>query len=205
MKNLIFNLALFLMAVSFAFTNVNCKSESGNDHPQMMNGKNDMMDNTMMQDHEMIKTKGDASTANQMHSENLITGYMNIKDVLVESNHEGAQNAAVEMLNHVTMIDKSNISNENSNMVDKIEKDLKNIQGSNSLDEARNMFSSLSETMYEFVVNNASLSQPVYYQFCPMAMNDKGAYWLSNEKEIRNPYFGDKMMKCGEIKKEITN
>jgi membrane fusion protein, copper/silver efflux system len=184
---------------SFAFTNVNFKSESGNDHPEMMNGT------TMMQDHEVIKTKGVASTANQMHSENLITGYMNIKDVLVESNHEGAQNAAVEMLNHVTMIDKSNISNENSNMVDKIEKNLKNIQGSNSLDEARNMFSSLSETMYEFVVNNASLSQPVYYKFCPMAMNDKGAYWLSNEKEIRNPYFGDKMMKCGEIKKEITN
>ncbi|HQE11916.1 MAG TPA: hypothetical protein PLQ78_04150 [Flavipsychrobacter sp.] len=39
----------------------------------------------------------------------------------------------------------------------------------------------------------------VYRQYCPMAFNDKGAYWLSNEEKIMNPYFGKKMLTCGEV------
>jgi len=42
-----------------------------------------------------------------------------------------------------------------------------------------------------------------YYQFWPMAFNDKGAHWISQNKEIQNPYFGDKMMKCGFTKEEL--
>ncbi len=43
-----------------------------------------------------------------------------------------------------------------------------------------------------------------YKQYCPMAFNNMGGYWLSNSKEIRNPFFGDKMLKCGRIDKEIN-
>ena len=43
----------------------------------------------------------------------------------------------------------------------------------------------------------------LYYQYCPMAFNNKGAYWLSNEEAIRNPYFGDKMLKCGLVERDI--
>ncbi|MFV0593143.1 MAG: efflux RND transporter periplasmic adaptor subunit [Draconibacterium sp.] len=43
-------------------------------------------------------------------------------------------------------------------------------------------------------------NETAYYQFCPMANNDQGAYWLSETKEIRNPYFGDMMLGCGETK-----
>lgn len=31
----------------------------------------------------------------------------------------------------------------------------------------------------------------------------QGAYWLSEFEEIHNPYFGEKMLKCGEVKKTI--
>ncbi|MEC5143041.1 DUF3347 domain-containing protein [Chitinophaga sp. 212800010-3] len=48
-------------------------------------------------------------------------------------------------------------------------------------------------------VNNGRL----YVDFCPMAMNDKGAYWINGDKSIRNPYFGEKMMTCGEVKETI--
>ncbi|MBA4058359.1 MAG: hypothetical protein C0490_26815, partial [Marivirga sp.] len=43
----------------------------------------------------------------------------------------------------------------------------------------------------------------LYLEYCPMANNNEGAYWLSNEKEIKNPYFGDKMLKCGSVKETI--
>jgi len=45
---------------------------------------------------------------------------------------------------------------------------------------------------------------PRYYQYCPMAFDNKGAYWISNETEIRNPYFGEKMLKCGENKDTLN-
>ena len=42
-------------------------------------------------------------------------------------------------------------------------------------------------------------STPVYVQYCPMA---KGQ-WLSDEKEIKNPYYGNSMLTCGSVKSEI--
>ena len=43
----------------------------------------------------------------------------------------------------------------------------------------------------------------IYLQHCPMADNENGADWLSLDKEIKNPYFGASMLKCGEVKQEI--
>lgn len=45
----------------------------------------------------------------------------------------------------------------------------------------------------------------VYKQFCPMAFGNKGGYWLSDVAEIRNPYFGDKMLTCGTVAETIVN
>merc|ERR1711976_593078 len=47
------------------------------------------------------------------------------------------------------------------------------------------------------------INKTVYSEFCPMADNNKGAYWLSLEKEIRNPYYGEAMLTCGEVKETI--
>ncbi|MFD2101818.1 DUF3347 domain-containing protein, partial [Flagellimonas iocasae] len=47
------------------------------------------------------------------------------------------------------------------------------------------------------------VDQKIYEQFCPMADNNKGAYWLSTTKEIKNPYFGEAMLTCGEITDEM--
>ena len=46
-------------------------------------------------------------------------------------------------------------------------------------------------------------SGEVYKQYCPMAFEGKGGYWLSNSKEVRNPYYGDKMLKCGSVQETI--
>lgn len=46
-------------------------------------------------------------------------------------------------------------------------------------------------------------SDALYVQYCPMFEGDKGGSWLSISKDIKNPYFGDMMLSCGEVKKEI--
>lgn len=43
-----------------------------------------------------------------------------------------------------------------------------------------------------------------YEQYCPMADDNNGAYWLSESNKVLNPYFGSSMLNCGEIKNEIT-
>ena len=47
-------------------------------------------------------------------------------------------------------------------------------------------------------------SGELYLTHCPMAFDNKGASWISSGKEIRNPFFGEKMLKCGEIKETIN-
>ncbi len=61
----------------------------------------------------------------------------------------------------------------------------------------RKAFSNLSDALFKSVKAYGLGGTTAYYQFCPMAFNDEGAYWLSSEEKIRNPYFGDKMLSCG--------
>lgn len=69
--------------------------------------------------------------------------------------------------------------------------------------ERREIFEKVSIAMEAQITKEKIISGAVYKQYCPMAFNGKGAYWLSNSNEVRNPYFGDQMLKCGVVDKEI--
>src|SRR5690606_18310233 len=45
--------------------------------------------------------------------------------------------------------------------------------------------------------------KPLYNVFCPMYNNEQGAYWISAVKEVKSPYFGSRMLKCGVVQEEI--
>ncbi len=66
----------------------------------------------------------------------------------------------------------------------------------------RENFEHLSMGM-EKLLEGALESGTLYKQHCPMAFNNRGASWISSSKEILNPYFGDKMLKCGRVEAEI--
>lgn len=72
-----------------------------------------------------------------------------------------------------------------------------------NIDKKRASFEKLGDAMFAVLKNAGLKNAHVYRQFCPMAFNDKGAYWLSNEEEIKNPYFGKKMLECGEIRDSL--
>ncbi len=65
--------------------------------------------------------------------------------------------------------------------------------------EQRDHFKHLSAHMISSI-QLFGIDQKVYSNYCPMADSNKGAYWLSLEKEIRNPYYGEAMLTCGEVK-----
>ena len=78
------------------------------------------------------------------------------------------------------------------------------ISGSdNNCERQRISFEYVSRAMFMLLKNAEVKNAGIYKQYCPMAFNDKGAYWLSEEEEIKNPYFGKKMLECGEVQDSL--
>lgn len=61
----------------------------------------------------------------------------------------------------------------------------------------------MTKDMTELIKKEGLSAGELYVAYCPMAFDDQGASWISSSKEIRNPYFGDKMLACGEVKETI--
>ncbi|WP_439474363.1 efflux RND transporter periplasmic adaptor subunit [Algoriphagus formosus] len=82
---------------------------------------------------------------------------------------------------------------------------LNDLEKSNGIKEARVNFNSLSKLILEANETYGLANRVVYKDYCPMAFGDEGAYWLSEKKEILNPYFGTSMLTCGEVKATYRN
>ena len=68
--------------------------------------------------------------------------------------------------------------------------------------EQRNYFKQVSASLIK-AIQVFGINEKVFVIFCPMADSNKGAYWLSIEEKVINPYFGNKMLSCGEVKQVI--
>ena len=84
-----------------------------------------------------------------------------------------------------------------------LEAALKEIQSSDDIEAQRTSFSKLSDNLYKSIKAYGLGGSTAFYEFCPMAFNNQGAYWLSDASEIRNPYFGNKMLKCGSVEEKL--
>jgi hypothetical protein len=60
----------------------------------------------------------------------------------------------------------------------------------------------LSEAAYDLVKNFGG-GRVLYHDHCPMARNNQGALWISELKEVKNPYFGAEMLECGRVEEVI--
>ena len=80
---------------------------------------------------------------------------------------------------------------------------LGNIESGNVIEKQRLAFADFNDALYSAIKMFGVVNETVYYQFCPMARNGAGAYWLSAVKEIKNPYYGEAMLTCGENKEVI--
>jgi hypothetical protein len=71
------------------------------------------------------------------------------------------------------------------------------------IEAQRAAFATMSKDMTSLIKKEGLSAGELYIAHCPMAFNDKGASWISGSKEIRNPYFGEKMLTCGEMQETI--
>lgn len=134
--------------------------------------------------------------------------YLDLKDALVAADVEYAQSASAGVLeaakdaNGHLADEKARRSREAK--LSGIRKTLLQINAAGDIQTQRAAFALLSESLYESLQLSGGITTPVFYQHCPMAFHDKGAYWLSGNEEIRNPYFGEQMLKCGAVYRKIA-
>lgn len=122
----------------------------------------------------------------------LLTQYYSIKNALVAGDAVSASSNATAFLKNATAVDPKIISEDNIHM---LAADAGKIADAKDIKKQREYFSSFSTNM-SAVAKVVKLSdEPVYLQYCPM----KKASWLSNEKAIRNPYYGNAMLTCGSV------
>jgi hypothetical protein len=119
--------------------------------------------------------------------------YTHLKDALVASNQSEAKKAADALQKSLGSVTEGKKAVAESGKV----------LAASSLDDQRKAFSGLSNEMATLLKGGKLSMGEVYLEYCPMANNNEGAFWISNEKAIKNPYFGDSMLKCGSVKETI--
>ncbi len=77
------------------------------------------------------------------------------------------------------------------------------IKSTNDVEKQRLAYADFNDELYKSIKMFGVSGVTIYYQFCPMARNGDGAYWLSETEEIKNPYYGEAMLTCGETKEII--
>ncbi|HFA49210.1 MAG TPA: DUF3347 domain-containing protein [Bacteroidetes bacterium] len=137
------------------------------------------------------------------HMDTFFNRYLEMEEALVKADTAKANAAANVMLFLLSLVDKP--------MKEKVtakawetysagyEKNLRAFIGAKSLQEKRLYFSYISEYLYSTFKSFHMKKEDIHLVYCPMAFNEKGAYWLSANHKIRNPYFGDERLKCGQI------
>jgi len=134
--------------------------------------------------------------------------YLKMKDAFVASDAKKASGEAIKVRNAIEAVDMGLLKGDAHTMwmehLKTLRQSINSIAGSSDIEGQRTAFSGFSNHLYSAIKTFGLLDKTVYYQFCPMAFDDKGAYWLSETDAIRNPYFGDAMLKCGETKETST-
>lgn len=126
--------------------------------------------------------------------------YFSLKDALVKTdgNTAAAKAKALQTAIGAVQMEKLPMDVHTAWMkrINPLKEDAAQIAATKDIASQRGRFMNLSKNMYE-LIKVAKPTETVYYQFCPMANDGKGANWLSKENAIKNPYYGKQMLTCG--------
>ena len=137
----------------------------------------------------------------------ILNDYLQMKNAFTEDNSTGAATAGKKLEAAFKNFDKSALTEVQKKTYEDVEADAREHAehiGANggNIAHQREHFELLSKDIYD-LVKEFGAGQVLYKDFDPMVNNGKGAFWLSETKEIRNPYMGKAMLTSGSIKEEI--
>jgi len=187
MKNLKMSIAAMLMLV-VSFTSAQEKEKMNHDHGKMTMDHGDMKMNKM----------------NDAKAQAVLNDYFMLKNALVTDDSKMAAQSGSKLVASLKVFDKSGYTTEQQKeLTDIIEDATEHAEhiAKSELDHQREHFKTLSKDISDMVVITGTKTT-LYEQFCPMY--DKGSTWLSTSNEVKNPYYGSKMLTCGKVKRTIN-
>ncbi len=139
----------------------------------------------------------------------LAIAYLAVKDAFVNTDPQAVTNEAKTFTDRLAEVDmmllKGAAHEYWMQQLNALQAHTKNMIGEEDIEVQRRQFDFLSQAMIHTVKAFGAEGEALYVQHCPMAFDNEGADWISDEEAIRNPYFGDKMMKCGSVLERLTD
>lgn len=183
MKTTNFKIGMAVMTASFFLASCDADQQSAKTADHSTNHQ--MMDDSGSST--LPKTKSEAINALYPH-------YLALQKALVDGQLAKAKEEALLVEEASKSIDGAK----------ELQRAAAQVLSSESLESQRSAFSPLSNALISLIKLNGVTVGEFYVAHCPMAFNDEGASWLSASKDIKNPYFGDKMLACGSVEEILT-
>lgn len=179
--------------------------------PSMMNPAGGIYstghDHSDMSEKEMESMTGEVAPKFIAQLKNLYDSYLNLKNAFVDSDAASVQRFGGVVKTGLDRMEMKLLKGKAHEAWMKqypvLEASLEKIVGSSDIETQRKAFAGFNLSFYQIVKSFGLAGETTYYQYCPMAFDNKGAYWFSESNEIRNPYFGDAMLKCGETRETL--
>ena len=128
----------------------------------------------------------------------VIKAYMALKDALVAGQQKQAAEAgnalAIALGAWENQVDKKAFAKDGKDAL----KNAVAIGKATDVKAQRSSFKDLSAHLYA-LLKSSGTTTTLYWDYCPMAK----ANWLSDQKEIANPYYGNSMLTCGSVKETL--
>lgn len=206
MKKILF-ISVALLSLVFVACNSNENQKAENHDIDSM--KKDTAGQTHSEDDKSIKTvtatytNVDPKIAASIKE--IVNHYLHVKNALANDNAEEAARGSEAIYAAMGKMDKSLFAAGQKKIYEDNEDDLKEHAehiSKSKIDHQREHFSMMSEDVYALAKAFGG-GKTLYHDHCPMYNDNKGAMWLSETLEIRNPYMGSKMPECGKVEEKI--
>ena len=139
---------------------------------------------------------------------NVSDAYLLLKDAFVATDKEKTRQAVKQVLAALSGVDMTLVKGDAHlvwmEQLNAIKAHSSKIAELSDIEEQRKQFDFLSQALIKSIKIFGIPGDTLYVQHCPMAFDNAGADWISDVQEIYNPYFGDKMLKCGLVQDTIT-
>jgi len=177
----------------------------GHDHGSMNTGEEvDQADHSEHQRLEPDEPVVKVSTAFKEQLQKVYDSYILMTEAFVATDPEQVSMHARKVKSELQKVDMTLLQGdahmEWMTQLETLNKTIDQIAGSREISDQRQAFAEFNNTFYASLKSFGLHHGTAYYQYCPMANGDVGAYWFSNKKDIENPYFGDEMLTCGETR-----
>lgn len=151
--------------------------------------------------------KSNSTVKNEVSVKEIVSSYLQLKNALVNDNPTDAAEAGKSLEAAFKNFNRTYLTADQKKAFKDVENDAVEhaehiAENKGNIEHQREHFEMLSKDIYDLVKTFDS-GQVLYRDFCPMYNKNRGAYWLSEIREIQNPYFGKEMLTCGVIKEEL--